>query len=232
MLTLIFSSIVFFAATNIDDIFLLMTWFSQANTTREKRRYIVAGQYLGFILLITLSLIGAFGVLLISMAWIGLLGLVPIYLGIKSLVEQYQERKESISAVKVEGVLHSVGERKPKIDTVENETFNLPGWLKKLLNPDVLKVATVTFVNGGDNIGVYIPFFAAYSTGNIILIVFIFLTLLALWCYAGYVLVRHPLIAQTLERYGHFLVPFVLIGLGIFILFENGTFNHLLLLFN
>ncbi|MEH7124723.1 cadmium resistance transporter [Bacillus sp. JJ1773] len=191
MLTLIFSTIVFFVATNIDDIFLLMTWFSQAKTT-EQKRFIVAGQYLGYILLLTISLIGAFGALLIPKAWIGILGLIPIYIGIQSLVSLYQMRKDNSSQFV---------------------------WL--------LKITTVTFANGVDNIGLYIPFFSTNSLWNIILIIVIFLALVAVLCYLGNVLVHQPLIAQTLERNGHIIVPFVLIGLGTFILIKHDTFHYL-----
>ncbi|MBS4190512.1 cadmium resistance transporter [Bacillus sp. FJAT-49705] len=190
MVTLIFSTIIFFVATNIDDIFLLMTWFSQAKTT-EQKRFIVAGQYLGFILLLTISIIGAFGALLIPKAWIGILGLIPIFIGIQSLVSLCQMRKDK---------------------------SNRFVWL--------LKTASVTFVNGVDNIGVYIPFFSANSLRNIILIMVILLALVAVLCYLGNALVHQPLIAQTLERKGHIIVPFVLIGLGTFILIKHDTFRY------
>ncbi|WP_066315874.1 cadmium resistance transporter [Bacillus sp. FJAT-29814] len=190
MLTLIFSSIVFFAATNIDDIFLLMTWFSQAKTT-EQKRFIVAGQYLGFILILIISFIGALGTLLVPKAWIGVLGFIPIYFGIQSLISLGQKRKE-----------HSI------------RFF----WL--------IKTATVTFANGVDNIGVYIPFFSANSLWKIIMIVIIFLALVAVFCFVANTLVHQPLIAQTLERNGHIIVPLVLIGLGTFILIKHDTFGY------
>ncbi|WP_129692465.1 cadmium resistance transporter [Gottfriedia acidiceleris] len=68
-------------------------------------------------------------------------------------------------------------------------------------------------------------YFSSKSIGEIILIVVVILCLVALWCYFGSLLVRHPLIAKGIERYGHIVVPFVLIALGIFILVENGTFH-------
>jgi cadmium resistance transport/sequestration family protein len=191
MLTLIVSIIVFFTATNIDDIFLLMTWFSQAKTT-EQKLYIVAGQCFGFILLLALSLIGAFGALLIPQEWIGILGLVPIYIGIKSLLALSKDRKEK---------------------------SNRLVW--------ILKTATITVANGGDNISVYIPFFATNNLWNIIMIVVIFLALVTVWCYVGYLLVRQPLIAHTLQSKGHIIVPFVMIGLGIFILIKHETFHYI-----
>ncbi|MGG0177606.1 cadmium resistance transporter [Gottfriedia acidiceleris] len=219
IVTLIISSIIFFAATNIDDIFLLMSWFSQAKTIEEKR-YVVFGQYVGFIFILFFSLIGSFGALIISEAWIGLLGLFPVYLGMKQLIELYQERK-----LRLRSVDGDIGCDDELDDTEEDVSTNRFSWLKKVMNPNILKLATITFANGGDNIGVYVPYFSSKSIGEIILIVVLFLCLVAIWCYFGSLLVRHPIIAKGIERYGHIVVPFVLIALGIFILVENGTFH-------
>lgn len=38
---------------------------------------------------------------------------------------------------------------------------------------------------------------------------------------------RHPLVARVLARYSHIIVPFVLIGLGLYILIESGTLGLL-----
>lgn len=84
-------------------------------------------------------------------------------------------------------------------------------------------VAAVIFANAGDNIGVYIPFFATYRGWQIAIIVMLFLLLVTVWCYIAYKLIAFLIIAQTLERYDHIIVPFFLIGLGILILKENGT---------
>jgi cadmium resistance protein CadD (predicted permease) len=38
------------------------------------------------------------------------------------------------------------------------------------------------------------------------------------WCVAGYLIHRQKAVAYTLQRYGHWIVPVVLIALGIYIL--------------
>lgn len=40
----------------------------------------------------------------------------------------------------------------------------------------------------------------------------------AVWCAAGHVLVNNRVIGDHMRRYGHVLLPFVIIGLGIMIL--------------
>jgi cadmium resistance protein CadD (predicted permease) len=82
-----------------------------------------------------------------------------------------------------------------------------------------LAVAAVTFSNGGDNIGVYTPMFAQYnSIGQVTTLIVVFMLMTAVWCIAAYYLVNHPLIASRIRRIGHVVMPFVLIGLGIYTL--------------
>lgn len=86
-------SIIAFAATNIDDIIILLLFFSQIDSN-FRRRHIFIGQYLGFTAIIILSLPGFFGGLVIQREWIGLLGILPIAIGIKQLVNREEEGTE------------------------------------------------------------------------------------------------------------------------------------------
>ncbi|MBJ7357800.1 cadmium resistance transporter [Nocardioides sp.] len=88
-----------------------------------------------------------------------------------------------------------------------------------------LLVAAVTFANGGDNIGVYVPVFLSVDTGALISYCVVFLTLVVvLVLTAKFVATRKP-IADVLERWEHILFPLVLIGLGLVILTEGGAFG-------
>jgi cadmium resistance protein CadD (predicted permease) len=82
-----------------------------------------------------------------------------------------------------------------------------------------LTVALVTIANGGDNIGVYIPLFASLPDYNFVtLYVIIFLIMTALLCYVAYYLTNHPRIKHYAENWGHKILPYFLILLGIYIL--------------
>lgn len=88
-----------------------------------------------------------------------------------------------------------------------------------------LAVAAVTFANGGDNIGVYVPVFLAVGTGALVAYCVVFLALVvALVLAAKFVATRKP-IAEVLERWEHILFPLVLIVLGLVILIEGGAFG-------
>jgi cadmium resistance protein CadD (predicted permease) len=83
--------------------------------------------------------------------------------------------------------------------------------------PGLTSIALVTLSNGGDNIGVYIPFFSIHRN-DLWLILTSYAVLVALWCVVGKWLGNRKTTLDAVNRVGHLLVPFVLIGLGISIL--------------
>ncbi|WP_432016921.1 cadmium resistance transporter [Streptomyces hydrogenans] len=91
--------------------------------------------------------------------------------------------------------------------------------------PGPLEVAAVTFANGGDNIGVYVPVFATAGTGGMAVYAVVFLVLVAVWCFAGRFFATRPVVARALARWGHILLPLVLIAVGLLILVEGGAFG-------
>lgn len=82
----------------------------------------------------------------------------------------------------------------------------------------VLGIALVCFANGGDNVGVYVPAFAATGPGGLAGYVVVFLVGVAVWCVAGRALATRPGVARVLARWGHVVLPVVLVALGVLIL--------------
>lgn len=205
----ILSALGSFIVTNIDDIFVLMLLFSQASsqakasngrTVKGNRIYpkdIVIGQYLGFALLVLISLLATFGVTLIPDQWVGLLGLIPIYLGVKLFIKGEDEDEGAILS-----------------------SFNK-------FNKFYLSVAFITFANGGDNIGIYVPFFSTLNNNQLVITVVTFFIMVAVWCLIGYRLARVRYVSETLEKYGRWVIPIVFIGLGFYIMAENNIFSNL-----
>lgn len=191
-----------FIATNLDDIFILMLFFSQVNAI-FRRRHVVLGQYLGFGTLVFASLPGFFGSLIVPQDWVGMLGILPIAIGISRLLNRDNASTD---------------------DTVLEPSGN--STLASLLSPQTYSVAAVTFANGGDNIGIYVPLFANCTWESLLVVLGVFFSLVGAWCYAAYQLTRLSAIADTLERYGNYLVPFVLIGLGVLILIDSHTLEN------
>ena len=92
----------------------------------------------------------------------------------------------------------------------------------------VLAVAAVTFANGGDNVAVYGPLFARRSWTELALMLMVFAVLLAAWCATAYRLTRFPWVASAFGRWGHWIAPFVLIGLGIYLFVDAGAAAYVL----
>lgn len=192
-----------FVATNLDDILILMFFFSQVNA-QLRPRHIIVGQYLGFTFLIVASLPGLLGGLLVPKAWIGWLGIVPIVIGIKQLIERNNETEEF--SLVTEAHHH------------KKATFP---WLARFISLPTYNMAIITVANGGDNIGIYVPLFARSSLTEFAIIVAVFYLLIGVWCWLAYHLTRHPVVGKIINRYGQAIVPFVLIGLGVFIILET-----------
>jgi cadmium resistance protein CadD (predicted permease) len=176
-----------FVSTNIEDLFLLVGFFSDRSFSRV---HIFAGQILGMAAIVAISLAAAWAALAISPGRVGLLGLAPVVIGVGKLLRRGKSDEE--------GHATAVG---------------------------ILQVATVTVVNGGDNIAAYTPIFATQGPREISATLAIFAILSLVWCFAALGLVRHPALGKPLHRYGHVLLPFILIGLGGLILYRSGVVN-------
>lgn len=184
-----------FAVTNIDDLLLLALYFALANSLLRKR-HIVLGQYVGFGAIILLSLFGLAGVFMLPKAWVGLLGLVPILIGLRQLLLRRNEDDDEAKAL-----------------------LGLSD--KRRLSFQILSIASVTLANGADNISVYVPLFARLDLLSLIFTIGLFLLLVGVWSFAGYQIIQRPIIGQFLRRYGDVLMPYIFISLGLYILVES-----------
>lgn len=201
MLQSIFSASVVYISTSIDYLFILLIIFSQSHTKKELRQ-IYWGQYLGTGILVMVSLFAAYVLNFIPQDWIiGFLGLIPIYLGIRVAVAGEEEEEEEEVAEKL----------------AARGTSRL-FWT----------VALITIASGGDNLGIYIPYFASLSVSEIIIALVVFVISVALLCFISFKLAKIAFVSATLEKYERVIVPMVFIGLGIFIMIENDTIQTFL----
>ena len=194
-----------FSATNIDDLVILTLFFSQVNA-KFRRWHIIIGQYLGFTALILTSLPGFFGGLILPRPWIGLFGLVPIIMGIKSLMNQEEDESEDVET-----------------DTEVSEQ----SLLAKFFNLQTYSVAAVTFANGTDNISIYVPIFASSNWQSLLVILGVFFSLVGALCYVAHKLTHNQAVADIFTKYGNRFMPFILIGLGTFIFLDSRSFSLL-----
>jgi cadmium resistance protein CadD (predicted permease) len=197
-----------FAVTNVDDIVVLSLFFGRSTwqhgagqhgaRQHGAGRRIVAGQYLGFTALLIIAVAAAYGATFLPGSAIAYLGLLPLGLGLRAAWQAWKD--------------HRNGDRgEQRRDERSGVT--------------ALQVASVTFANGSDNIGAYVPVFARTGIAGIAVYVAVFLILVGVWCAAGRFFATRPAVAKVIGRWGHILHPLVLITLGLFILIHGGAFR-------
>ncbi len=211
MLATLFTAIATFIATSIDYLVILLIFFSQERS-KGAVRGVALGQYLGTAALIGFSLLAAFGLLtFIPEEWmIGLLGLIPLGLGLKVL---FSKEEEDECEDEEEEQKEKVMERSHKYGSL------------------ALSMTLLTIASGGDNIGVYIPLFSSLNWGEIGLTLLVYGLLIAGLLFISYRFASLKFIGGTIEKYERIIVPVVFIGLGILIMSENGVFSYLASLF-
>ena len=170
---------------------------------RKSRKDIIniyLGQFLGSVSLILLSLLFAFVLNYIpSKEILGLLGLIPIFLGLKVLL-----------------LGDSDGEAIAK-DGLRKDNKNL-----------IFLVAMITFAScGADNIGVFVPYFITLNLANLIVTLLTFLVMIYLLVFSAQKLAQVPSVGEILEKYSRWFIAVVYLGLGIYILIENNSFDIL-----
>ena len=199
MIQNVVTSIILYSGTAVDLLIILMLFFAK----RKSRKDIIniyLGQFLGSVSLILLSLLFAFVLNYIpSKEILGLLGLIPIFLGLKVLL-----------------LGDSDGEAIAK-DGLRKDDKNL-----------IFLVAMITFAScGADNIGVFVPYFTTLNLANLIVALLTFLVMIYLLVFSAQKLAQVPSVGETLEKYSRWFIAVVYLGLGMYILIENNSFDML-----
>ena len=199
MIQNIVTSIILYSGTAVDLLIILMLFFAK----RKSRKDIIniyLGQFLGSVSLILLSLLFAFVLHYIpSKGILGLLGLIPIFLGLKVLF----------------------------LGDSDGETIAKEGLRKDNKNL-IFLVAMITFAScGADNIGIFVPYFITLNLADLIVALLTFLVMIYLLVFSAQKLAQLPSVGETLEKYSKWFIAVVYLGLGIYILIENNSFNML-----
>ena len=199
MIQNIVTSIILYSGTAVDLLIILMLFFAK----RKSRKDIIniyLGQFLGSVSLILLSLLFAFVLYYIpSKEILGLLGLIPIFLGFKVLLLGDSDGE----AIAKEGL--------------RKDNKNL-----------IFLVAMITFAScGADNIGIFVPYFTTLNLAELIVALLTFLVMIYLLVFSAQKLAQVPSVGETLEKYSRWFIAVVYLGLGMYILIENNSFDML-----
>ena len=199
MIQNVVTSIILYSGTAVDLLIILMLFFAK----RKSRKDIIniyLGQFLGSVSLILISLLFAFVLHYIpSKGILGLLGLIPIFLGLKVLF----------------------------LGDSDGETIAKEGLRKDNKNL-IFLVAMITFAScGADNIGIFVPYFITLNLADLIVALLTFLVMIYLLVFSAQKLAQVPSVGETLEKYSRWFIAVVYLGLGMYILIENNSFDML-----
>jgi cadmium resistance transport/sequestration family protein len=204
MIATIAAAVGLFAATNIDDIVVLTVLFLATTRGALPGWKVIAGQYLGFIALVAISVVAAAGLTIVPDEWVGFLGLIPLGIGLYGLIRTLRRRGKDD-------------------DDNDDESAIRAGGL--------LGVAGITIANGADNISLYTPVFRTSPIADTVVTIVVFLILVAVWCLIARLVGTRRAVTEALEKVEHWLVPAVFIGLGLYILIESGVIVRFIDLF-
>lgn len=250
---LILTALISFIATNADDLIILMNFFTEVSMKNSKMKvhHVFIGQYLGFFILLLISLIGYLISFVLPVEMLGFLGFFPIFLGIKNfieiLIEFYNKRHgtiddilpmEPISTVQLEmircyknnddEIVYELKKQEENSSTILQSKSKFFQCLSHIFSMETLKVIGITVANSGDNIAIYTPLFAQAYQWQIIIYIIIFLLMVFIWIIISYYFINYRPILDLAQKYARYIVPIVFIGIGIYIIVTSECFPWLI----
>ncbi|KGB50772.1 permease [Leuconostoc mesenteroides P45] len=189
-----------YIGTTTDYFVVLLLLFGKYQS-KKATKPVVIGAYIGNALLVLISLAIAMVLQQVPAEWLlGLLGLIPIYMGIKSYLSDEDE-----------------------VDEIEARLNNIQP------NNIVKDVILITFVAcGADNMALYIPYFTTVSVTTLPIIFPIFIVILTIVIYSAYKFVSVPMVKKFFDQQGDLIQMIIYVVLGMYVLLEAGSIQHII----
>jgi len=182
-----------FIGTNLDNLVLLVALHSRYE---KHSRIVTASYFTGMILIAVISLaIGKAGAF-IPIAWLGMLGVIPMMIGVFALWQLVQNKQ--------------VGDAVGNVSNSSGQAV-------------FLAVLTTQLSNGADSIITFSIFFADSSDSADYLIALAFLGMICVFAWLAFYLLKHRKLGRLLSRYGQYVTPFILILVGFYILSNTAS---------
>lgn len=192
-----------FVATGIDEMIVLILLFANAKKLKSIRN-IYIGQQIGMTILLLLSLLTVYGIALISGKWIGLLGFLPIIIGLKILFFGEEEGDD------------------------EKQEWELK---TKKFRSQIVSVALLALTGGAEELVIFIPYFAALDAFDTMIAALTFFVMIPIWCTVCKKISSIDRFQAGVQKYERIILPIVFIGIGLSVLIENNTLQNVMSLF-
>lgn len=187
-------SVAIFLSTNLDDLLVLLAFQSDA---RYRAFDVVLGQDLGAGILFFLSVVASRAATRFTPDRVGWLGLLPVLIGIKHILNSSRARSEN-----------AAGPIKGRVAAFDSRIWTVAG---------------VAIANGGDNLIVCIPQFAIRPAPEIMFIGLVFAVMTALWCVFARAIFSRSVVGKIIRVFGQRFAPWALITLGVVTLCESSV---------
>ena len=191
ILTVIAISASAFIGTNLDNLVLLVAFYSRY---KQQTKMVAAGYISGMLLIGGISSLIGEGGDFIPITYLGMLGVIPIIMGVFALLQLFRAgHSDEISGIAKES----------------NRSAIFMGVLMTQLS------------NGADSIITFSVFFADSTDATDYLIALTFLAMICLFAWIAYYSLTHRKLSETLDRFGRYVTPFILILVGVYILMNT-----------
>jgi cadmium resistance protein CadD (predicted permease) len=179
-----------FVATNADNLLLLFAFLADHS---YKAWQVIVGYALGMVAILALSWLVAWFAHFLRPDYVGLLGVVPIGLGLKRLYDRFVRHADSAEPASSSRPTHS----------------------------QIITVALADVAHGPDTIILFSALLADADLVAQFSISIAYLVLVIGWSSLGFFLLGHPRVRGPAQRYGNQLSPYLLIGVGIYIVLNT-----------
>ena len=197
----IITIIITFIATGIDEMLVLILLFAHAKSQKQIRQ-VYMGQQIGMTFILILVVIAVSGISFFTGKWTGLLGLLPIFIGIMELFEGDEDNEGK-------GILD-------KISMFSNLT---------------LRVAIIAIAGGAEELAIYIPYFTSLNWNEVILAIMAFIIMIPIWSAICHMIGSMKNVYYFVKRFQRIVIPVVFIGIGLKVLLESDTIEAILDMF-
>jgi cadmium resistance protein CadD (predicted permease) len=182
-----------YAATNLDNFILLVALLARY---RNHRAIVIAGFFASTLVLAIVGLWIGKAANFVPVQYLGLLGFVPISIGV---IELFKLRRGNTNATEAKEELADGGQ---KVFTTTLGT---------------------QLGNGADTIVVFGVLFIDSVPAADILTVITFAAMAFIFVCVGIYAVRHPALSEWIDRYAHRVMPFILIIVGVYVIANTAT---------
>jgi cadmium resistance protein CadD (predicted permease) len=182
-----------FIGTNLDNLVLLMALYSRYD---QKAGIVAAGYFAGMLLIGAVCIVIGEAGELFPLAYLGMLGVIPIFIGVLALIKLFLGKTTN----------------EPHDTSVKHSHLAI-----------FMAVLMTQLGNGADSIITFSVLYADSTDRSDYLIILTFFSMICLFAWLAYYSLTHRKLSEILVKYGHYVTPFILILVGVYILLNTAS---------